>query len=93
MEAAIEAAAKELIALRDDLNEWDGKAGDGDCGTTVRIIFVFLCLYFLWYRCMVLSEFFIFQMYRGASAVLEDMKKRSACFPCQLYIQILGAYT
>ncbi|XP_078170687.1 putative 3,4-dihydroxy-2-butanone kinase isoform X2 [Carex rostrata] len=49
LEAAIEAAAKELIALRDDLNEWDGKAGDGDCGTT---------------------------MYRGASAVLEDMKKR-----------------
>ncbi|KAJ3697648.1 hypothetical protein LUZ61_001353 [Rhynchospora tenuis] len=49
LEAAIEAAANEVIALRDDLNEWDAKAGDGDCGTT---------------------------MYRGASAVLEDMKKR-----------------
>ncbi|KAK9714305.1 hypothetical protein RND81_06G085200 [Saponaria officinalis] len=48
LEAAIEAAANELISLRDILNEWDSKVGDGDCGTT---------------------------MVRGASAILEDMKK------------------
>nr|CAD1837372.1 unnamed protein product [Ananas comosus var. bracteatus] len=49
LEAAVEAAAKEIIALKDSLNEWDGKVGDGDCGTT---------------------------MYRGAVAVLDDMRKR-----------------
>ncbi|KAJ4713596.1 Dihydroxyacetone kinase [Melia azedarach] len=48
LEVAIEAAANEVIKLRDDLNEWDSKVGDGDCGST---------------------------MYRGATAVLEDMKK------------------
>ncbi|KAL9224817.1 hypothetical protein vseg_000817 [Gypsophila vaccaria] len=48
LEAAIEAATNELISLRDILNEWDGKVGDGDCGTT---------------------------MVRGASTILEDMKK------------------
>ncbi|XP_037422232.1 putative 3,4-dihydroxy-2-butanone kinase [Triticum dicoccoides] len=47
LEAAIEAAAKELIDLKDNLNDWDSKVGDGDCGTT---------------------------MYRGATAILEDMK-------------------
>ncbi|XP_026659968.1 putative 3,4-dihydroxy-2-butanone kinase isoform X2 [Phoenix dactylifera] len=51
LEAAIQAAANEIINLRDKLNEWDTKVGDGDCGTT---------------------------MYRGATAVLEDMKK---CYP------------
>ncbi|XP_008798256.2 putative 3,4-dihydroxy-2-butanone kinase [Phoenix dactylifera] len=51
LEAAIQAAANEIINLRDELNEWDSKVGDGDCGTT---------------------------MYRGATAVLEDMKK---CYP------------
>ncbi|XP_031492842.1 putative 3,4-dihydroxy-2-butanone kinase isoform X1 [Nymphaea colorata] len=35
LEAAIEAAARELISLRDTLNEWDSKVGDGDCGTTM----------------------------------------------------------
>ncbi|CAL4927009.1 unnamed protein product [Urochloa decumbens] len=49
LEAAIEASATEIINLKDILNEWDGKVGDGDCGTT---------------------------MYRGATAILEDMKKR-----------------
>ncbi|KAM3310841.1 hypothetical protein ACQJBY_031493 [Aegilops geniculata] len=49
LEAAIEAAAKELIGLKDSLNDWDSKVGDGDCGTT---------------------------MYRGATAILEDMKTR-----------------
>lgn len=48
LEAAIEAAAAEVVNLRDNLNEWDGKVGDGDCGST---------------------------MFRGAVAVLEDMKK------------------
>jgi hypothetical protein len=56
LEAAIEAAAKAVIGLRDDLNEWDGKAGDGDCGTTVRNFYLLIC--FL-YDCMVLSEFFV----------------------------------
>ncbi|XP_072972487.1 putative 3,4-dihydroxy-2-butanone kinase [Typha angustifolia] len=36
LEAAIEAAAKEIIGLRDNLNEWDSKVGDGDCGTTMH---------------------------------------------------------
>ncbi|KAM3294448.1 hypothetical protein ACQJBY_037374 [Aegilops geniculata] len=49
LKAAIEAAAKELIDLKDNLNDWDSKVGDGDCGTT---------------------------MYRGATAILEDMKTR-----------------
>ncbi|XP_062214769.1 putative 3,4-dihydroxy-2-butanone kinase [Phragmites australis] len=48
LETAIEASAKEIINLKDSLNEWDSKVGDGDCGTT---------------------------MYRGATAILEDMKK------------------
>lgn len=48
LEVAIEAAANTIINLRDSLNEWDSKVGDGDCGST---------------------------MYRGATAILEDMKK------------------
>lgn len=48
LEAAIEAAVSELINLRDTLNQWDSKVGDGDCGST---------------------------MGRGASAILEDIKK------------------
>ncbi|CAN1201086.1 Putative 3,4-dihydroxy-2-butanone kinase [Linum perenne] len=48
LEVAIEAAASAVINLKDPLNEWDGKVGDGDCGST---------------------------MYRGATAILEDMKK------------------
>ncbi|KAG0547862.1 hypothetical protein BDA96_01G116700 [Sorghum bicolor] len=51
LEASIEAGAKEIIWIKDSLNEWDSKVGDGDCGTT---------------------------MYRGAIAILEDMKK---CYP------------
>ncbi|EER90978.1 hypothetical protein BDA96_01G116400 [Sorghum bicolor] len=49
LEAAIEASATAIINVKDSLNEWDSKVGDGDCGTT---------------------------MYRGATAILEDMKKR-----------------
>ncbi|KAJ9141591.1 hypothetical protein P3X46_032108 [Hevea brasiliensis] len=48
LEVCIEAAANAVIDLRDSLNEWDSKVGDGDCGST---------------------------MYRGATAILEDMKK------------------
>ncbi|KAK2367604.1 Dihydroxyacetone kinase [Trifolium repens] len=47
LELAIVAAANALIQLKDTLNEWDSKVGDGDCGST---------------------------MYKGATAVLEDMK-------------------
>ncbi|XP_004981963.1 putative 3,4-dihydroxy-2-butanone kinase [Setaria italica] len=35
LEAAIEASATEIISLKDILNEWDSKVGDGDCGTTM----------------------------------------------------------
>lgn len=38
LEAAIQAAANEIINLRDKLNEWDGKVGDGDCGTIVSSV-------------------------------------------------------
>ncbi|KZV35492.1 3,4-dihydroxy-2-butanone kinase [Dorcoceras hygrometricum] len=48
LEVAIESAATAVINLKDSLNEWDSKVGDGDCGST---------------------------MFRGASAILEDMKK------------------
>ncbi|KAI5674812.1 hypothetical protein M9H77_15176 [Catharanthus roseus] len=48
LEVAIEAAATEVVNLKDSLNEWDSKVGDGDCGST---------------------------MCRGATAILEDMKK------------------
>ncbi|KAI4329968.1 hypothetical protein MLD38_028288 [Melastoma candidum] len=47
LELTIEAAANSIIQLRDSLNEWDGKVGDGDCGST---------------------------MYKGATAILEDLK-------------------
>ncbi|XP_073317373.1 putative 3,4-dihydroxy-2-butanone kinase [Primulina huaijiensis] len=48
LEMVIEAAATAVINIKDSLNEWDSKVGDGDCGST---------------------------MFRGASAILEDMKK------------------
>jgi len=38
LEAAIEASATAIINLKDSLNEWDSKVGDGDCGTTVSYI-------------------------------------------------------
>lgn len=38
LEAAIEAAAHAVINIRDSLNEWDAKAGDGDCGSTVSLL-------------------------------------------------------
>ncbi|KAK6921382.1 DhaL domain [Dillenia turbinata] len=48
LEVAIETAANAIINLRDSLDAWDGKVGDGDCGST---------------------------MFKGATAILEDMKK------------------
>lgn len=48
LEVAIEAATQAIINLRDNLNDWDSKVGDGDCGST---------------------------MFRGATAISEDMKK------------------
>ncbi|MQL96070.1 hypothetical protein Taro_028750, partial [Colocasia esculenta] len=48
LQAAIEAAANAVTSLKDSLNEWDSKVGDGDCGST---------------------------MFRGATAIMEDMKK------------------
>nr|CAB3498415.1 unnamed protein product [Digitaria exilis] len=51
LETSIAAGAKEIIRIKDSLNEWDSKVGDGDCGTT---------------------------MYKGAIAILDDMKK---CYP------------
>ncbi|KAI3960996.1 hypothetical protein MKW92_048136 [Papaver armeniacum] len=34
LEAGIGAAANAIIDFKDSLNEWDGKVGDGDCGST-----------------------------------------------------------
>ncbi|KAG8498940.1 hypothetical protein CXB51_005360 [Gossypium anomalum] len=34
LEAAIEAAVNAVIGMRDSLNDWDSKVGDGDCGST-----------------------------------------------------------
>ncbi|KAL0743416.1 hypothetical protein Bca4012_084929 [Brassica carinata] len=36
LEAAIQAAATVIISLKDSLNDWDGKVGDGDCGSTMH---------------------------------------------------------
>ncbi|KAL1824785.1 putative 3,4-dihydroxy-2-butanone kinase [Daucus carota subsp. sativus] len=35
LEAAIEAAASAVIDIKDNLNDWDSKSGDGDCGSTM----------------------------------------------------------
>ncbi|KAM5570320.1 putative 3,4-dihydroxy-2-butanone kinase [Rosa sericea] len=35
LEVAIEAAANAVQNLRDELNDWDSKVGDGDCGSTM----------------------------------------------------------
>eukprot|EP00249_Psilotum_nudum_P013807 c24525_g1_i1 orf=256-2034(+) len=48
LEAAIQAGAEAILKLKDTLNDWDSKVGDGDCGTV---------------------------MFKGASAVLEDLRK------------------
>lgn len=48
LEISIKAAAEELIKIKDSLNDWDSKVGDGDCGSTI---------------------------FRGASAILEDMNQ------------------
>ncbi|XP_057514249.1 putative 3,4-dihydroxy-2-butanone kinase isoform X2 [Actinidia eriantha] len=61
LEVAIEGAATAVINLRDSLNEWDGKVGDGDCGST---------------------------MFKGATAILEDMKKQYSVFCKAAYAQL-----
>lgn len=38
LEVAIEAATLAIINLKDSLNDWDSKVGDGDCGSTVSPI-------------------------------------------------------
>ncbi|KAL9669996.1 hypothetical protein QQ045_007546 [Rhodiola kirilowii] len=35
LKLAIEAAISSVIELKDSLNEWDSKVGDGDCGSTM----------------------------------------------------------
>lgn len=76
LEGAIEAAATEVVNLRDNLNEWDSKVGDGDCGSTVGLriasLFPFVCC-----PCYLhlISSSVKLQMFRGAVAILEDMKK------------------
>lgn len=35
LEIAIETAANVILDLKDSLNDWDSKVGDGDCGSTV----------------------------------------------------------
>ncbi|CAD6270146.1 unnamed protein product [Miscanthus lutarioriparius] len=64
LEAAIEASATAIINLKDSLNEWDSKVGDGDCGTT---------------------------MCRGATAILEHMKKRYPMDDASRTINEIGA--
>jgi hypothetical protein len=45
LEAAIEAAAKEIVSMKVCLNEWDSKVGDGDCGATVSPLSCFTSLF------------------------------------------------
>lgn len=49
LEVAIEAAAKAVIEIKDNLNEWDSKVGDGDCGSTVSPLLriVIYCWFFV----------------------------------------------
>ncbi|XP_057758263.1 putative 3,4-dihydroxy-2-butanone kinase [Arachis stenosperma] len=35
LEIAIETAANVILDLKDSLNDWDSKVGDGDCGSTM----------------------------------------------------------
>lgn len=37
LEAAIRVGAEALVDMEQQLNEWDARTGDGDCGTSVRI--------------------------------------------------------
>ena len=62
LEVAIEAAANAIIQLKDNLNEWDGKVGDGDCGSTVSLIHkTFTCLFLIVdVLCALLGVWFLF---------------------------------
>lgn len=42
LECAILAAVNAIIDVKDKLNDWDSKVGDGDCGSTVSV-FPSLC--------------------------------------------------
>ena len=37
LECAIRAAVNGIIDIKDKLNDWDSKVGDGDCGSTVSV--------------------------------------------------------
>jgi dihydroxyacetone kinase len=45
---AIQAGAEAIVKLKDDLNEWDSKVGDGDCGTTVSLYLVAFVVDHVW---------------------------------------------
>lgn len=59
LEAAIQAAANAVIKLKDTLNDWDSKVGDGDCGSTVGIIVTYI-LFIYRTKC---SEVFILDIF------------------------------
>ena len=44
LEIAIETATNAILSLKDRLNEWDSKVGDGDYGSTVSPIFKIVAL-------------------------------------------------
>ncbi|KAK8655916.1 hypothetical protein V6N13_108480 [Hibiscus sabdariffa] len=46
LETAIEAGVNAVIGMRDSLNDWDSKVGDGDCGPTLRCNSFFLHYHF-----------------------------------------------
>lgn len=76
LEVAIEAAAKAVIEIKDSLDEWDSKVGDGDCGSTVSPLL--LLVIYCWFPVIFWPVYVIFalpQMYRGAKAILDDIKK------------------
>lgn len=54
LEIAIEAAANGIINIRDSLNEWDSKVGDGDCGSTVCSIYISFAMLTFMRKCFTL---------------------------------------
>ncbi|KAK3406111.1 hypothetical protein EUGRSUZ_K02291 [Eucalyptus grandis] len=78
LEAAIEAAAKAVIDIKDQLNEWDGEAGDADCGSTVSPLKVSSSLplaHFFFPPFWLPAQYLpVLQLFKGATAILEDLK-------------------
>ena len=72
LEMAIQAGAEAIVNLKDELNEWDSKVGDGDCGTTVSFDLVSQWLS----KCDNIFSCGSSQMCKGAIAVLEDLKQQ-----------------